>query len=90
MSVSALAQNQSAGGNMTGQQMQPGMANDTQGAEKTANQTEAASNNTAQGVQAAINDTGQFIGNVSETIAKNPVVANASKETQEFFSEGSK
>jgi hypothetical protein len=66
------------------------MLSNMQGAEKTANQPEAASNNTAQGAQAAINDTGQFIGNVSETIAKNPVVANATKETQEFFSEGSK
>ena len=45
--------------------------------------------NTAQGVQ-DINATGQFVGNVSETIAENPVVANATKETQEFFGESSK
>jgi hypothetical protein len=64
--------------------------NVTQGAEKTVNQTGAAASNTAQGVPGAINATGQFVGNVSETIAENPVVANATKETQEFFGESSK
>jgi hypothetical protein len=64
--------------------------NVTQGAEKTVNQTEAAAGNTAQGVQGAINATGQFVGNVSETIAENPVVANATEETQEFFAESAK
>jgi hypothetical protein len=43
-----------------------------------------------QGAQQAINDTGQFVGNVSETIAENPVVGNATQETQEFFAEKSK
>ena len=51
---------------------------------------EQAAGNTAQGVPGAINATGQFVGNVSETIAENPVVANATKETQEFFGESSK
>jgi hypothetical protein len=64
--------------------------NITQGAEKTVNQTEAAAGNTEQGVAGAINATGQFVGNVSETIAENPVVSNATKETQEFFGESAK
>ena len=50
---------------------------------------EVAAGNTAQGVPGAINATGQFVGNVSETIAENPVVGNATKETQEFFGESS-
>ena len=29
-----------------------------------------------------INATGQFVGNVSETMAENPVVTNATEETQ--------
>jgi hypothetical protein len=64
--------------------------NITQGAEKTINQTEAAAGNTEQGAAGAINATGQFVGNVSETIAENPVVGNATKETQEFFAESAK
>ena len=64
--------------------------NVTQGAEKTVDQTGAAAGNTAQGVQGAINATGHFIGNVSETIAENPVVTNATEETQEFFAESAK
>jgi nucleoside permease NupC len=64
--------------------------NVTQGAEKTVNQTEAAAGNTENGVTGAINATGQFVGNVSETIAENPVVANTTKETQEFFGESAK
>ena len=67
-----------------------GQGNVTQGAEKTVNQTEATAGNTAQGVQGAINATGQFVGNVSETIAENPVVTNATEETQEFFAESAK
>jgi hypothetical protein len=64
--------------------------NVTQGAEKTVNQTEAAAGNTEKGIQGAINATGQFVGNVSETIAENPVVTNATEETQEFFAESAK
>ena len=64
--------------------------NVTQGAEKTVNQTETAAGNTENGVTGAINATGQFVGNVSETVAENPVVANATKETQEFFGESAK
>ena len=64
--------------------------NVTQGAEKTVNQTETAADNTENGVTGAINATGQFVGNVSETVAENPVVANATKETQEFFGESAK
>lgn len=44
---------------------------------------------TTQGVQTAINQTGQFVGNVSETIAENPVVTNVTEETQKFFAEKS-
>ena len=73
--------------NKTGELMQSGMTNVSQGAE---NQTETASSNTAQGVQGAINKTGQFIGNVSETIAENPLVTNITGETQKFFGEASK
>jgi hypothetical protein len=64
--------------------------NATRGAEKTVNQTETAAGNTENGVTGAINATGQFVGNVSETVAENPVVANATKETQEFFGESAK
>jgi hypothetical protein len=64
--------------------------NVTQGAEKAVNQKEVAAGNTAQGVPGAINATGQFIGKISETIAENPVVTNATEETQEFFAESSK
>ena len=64
--------------------------NVTKGAEKTVNQTETAEGNTENGVTGAINATGQFVGNVSETIAENPVVSNATKETQEFFGESAK
>jgi hypothetical protein len=73
--------------NQTGEQMQSGMANVSKAAE---NQTKTASSNTAQGVQGAINKTGQFIGNVSETIAENPLVTNITGETQKFFGEASK
>jgi hypothetical protein len=64
--------------------------NVTQGAEKTVNQTETAAGNNENGVTGAINASGQFVGNVSETIAENPVVANATKESQEFFGESAK
>ena len=49
-----------------------------------------AAGNTEKGIQGAINATGQFVGNVSETIAENPVVTNATEETQEFFAESAK
>jgi hypothetical protein len=65
-------------------------SNVTQTAENTANQTEAAIDNSTRGIQTAINQTGQFLGNVSETVAENPVVINASRETQEFFADKSK
>jgi hypothetical protein len=41
------------------------------------------------GTLTAINETGQFVGNVSETVVENPVVANTTEETQ-FFSDKSK
>ena len=44
----------------------------------------------SQGVPGAINQTGKFLGNVSETIAENPVVTNITGETQKFFGEASK
>lgn len=65
-------------------------SNATQTAQVTANQTEAAAGKSTQGVQVAINQTGQFLGNVSETFAENPVVINATGETQEFSAEKSK
>ena len=65
--------------------------NVTQGAEKTVNQTEGSSLAILnRGYKECINATGQFVGNVSETIAENPVVTNATEETQEFFAESAK
>ena len=65
-------------------------SNATQTTQKAANETEASDDNTKQGVERTINGTVEFLGNVSETIAKNPVVGNATQETQEFFAEKSK
>lgn len=45
---------------------------------------------TRQGVEQTINGTAEFLGNVSETTAENPVVGNATQETQKFFAEKSK
>lgn len=42
------------------------------------------------GPQVAINETGQFVGNVSETIAENPITTNITGETQEYFADKSK
>ena len=54
------------------------------------NATQTTDDGTTQGVQQTINGTAEFLGNVSETVAKNPVVANATQETQKFFAEESK
>lgn len=42
------------------------------------------------GAQVAINQTGQFVSNVSETIAENPITTNITGETQEYFADNSK
>jgi hypothetical protein len=42
------------------------------------------------GAQVAINQTGQFVSNVSETIAENPITTNITGETQEYFADKSK
>jgi hypothetical protein len=42
------------------------------------------------GTQVAINQTGQFVSNVSETIAENPITTNITGETQEYFADKSK
>jgi hypothetical protein len=65
-------------------------SNATQTTQGAANETEASIDKTKQGVERTINGTVEFLGNVSETIAKNPVVGNATQETQKFFAEESK
>ena len=90
LAASNVTQEANSTANQTGEQMQSGMANVSQGAENTVNQTKTAVSNTAQGVPGAINQTGKFLGNVSETIAENPVVTNITEETQKFFGEASK
>jgi hypothetical protein len=69
-------------------------SNMTQTEAGTANRTETAADSSTKGIQTAINETGQFLGNVSETVAEtaaeNPVVINATRETQEFFGDKSK
>jgi hypothetical protein len=45
---------------------------------------------TSPGAQIAINETGQFVGNVSETIAENPISTNITGETQEYFADKAK
>ena len=42
------------------------------------------------GAQVAINQTGQFVSNVSETIAENPITTNITGETQEYLADKSK
>jgi hypothetical protein len=42
-------------------------------------------NETAQAAQGALNQTGEFFGNLTGTIAENLIVANVTRETQEFF-----
>jgi glucan phosphoethanolaminetransferase (alkaline phosphatase superfamily) len=65
-------------------------SNCTEAAEQTVNQTGAATSKTTQGVQTAINETEQFVGNVSERAAENPIVTNITGETQKFFADESK
>lgn len=65
-------------------------SNATQTTQGAANETKAPIDKTKQGVEQTINGTVEFLGNVSETIAKNPVVGNATQETQKFFAEESK
>ena len=45
---------------------------------------------TSPGAQIAINETGQFVSNVSETIAENPITTNITGETQEYFADKAK
>lgn len=45
---------------------------------------------TSPGAQIAINETGQFVSNVSETIAENPIATNITGETQEYFADKAK
>lgn len=42
------------------------------------------------GAQIAINQTGQFVSNVTEKIAENPIATNITGETQEYFTDKSK
>jgi hypothetical protein len=65
-------------------------SNATQTTQEAANKTKAAGGDTIQGVEQTVNGTVEFLGNVSETIARNPVVGNATQETQKFFAEESK
>jgi hypothetical protein len=65
-------------------------SNCTEAAEQTVNQTGAATSKTTQGVQTAINETEQFVGNISERAAENPIVTNITGETQKFFADESK
>jgi hypothetical protein len=65
-------------------------SNATQTTQEAANKTKAAGDDTIQGVEQTANGTVEFLGNVSETIARNPVVGNATQETQKFFAEESK
>ena len=90
LAASNVTQEAKSTANQTGEEVQSGMANVSRGAEKTVNQTGTAVSNTVQGVPGAINQTGQFLGNVSETIAENPLVTNITGETQKFFGEASK
>jgi hypothetical protein len=43
-----------------------------------------------QGAQIAINQTGQFVSNVTEKIAENPIATNITGETQGYFTDKSK
>lgn len=65
-------------------------SNATQTTQGAANKNKAAGDDTIQGVEQTVNGTVEFLGNVSETIARNPVVGNATQETQKFFAEESK
>jgi hypothetical protein len=38
-----------------------------------------------QAAQGALNQTGGVLGNLTGTIAENPIVANITREAQEFF-----
>jgi hypothetical protein len=71
--------------NQTGAMTNETKSNATQEGEQAANKTEAVANETAQAAQGALNQTGKFFGNLTGTIAENPIVANVTRETQEFF-----
>ena len=71
--------------NQTGVVANETKSNATQQGEQAANKTEAVANETAQAAQGALNQTGEFFGNLTGTIAENPIVANVTRETQEFF-----
>jgi hypothetical protein len=62
----------------------------TNATQEAANETEASASRASSGALTAINQTGQFVGNVTETVVENPVVSNATTETQEFFADKSK
>jgi cytoskeletal protein RodZ len=71
--------------NQTGAMTNETKSNATQEGEQAANKTEAVANETAQAAQGALNQTGELFSNVTGTIAENPIVANVTRETQEFF-----
>jgi hypothetical protein len=71
--------------NQTGAMANETKSNATQETEQAANKTGAMANETAQAAQGALNQTGGFLGNLTGTIAQNPIVANITRETQEFF-----
>jgi hypothetical protein len=71
--------------NQTGAMTNETKSNATLEGEQAANKTRAVTNETAQAAQGALNQTGEFFGNVTGTIAENPIVANITRETQEFF-----
>jgi len=71
--------------NQTGAMTNETKSNATIEGEQAANKTRAVTNETAQAAQGALNQTGEFFGNVTGTIAENPIVANITRETQEFF-----
>jgi hypothetical protein len=71
--------------NQTGAMTNETKSNATLEGEQAANTTRAVTNETAQAAQGALNQTGEFFGNVTGTIAENPIVANITRETQEFF-----
>lgn len=71
--------------NQTGAMTNETKSNATLQGEQTMNKTGAVANKTAQAAQGALNQTGEFLGNLTGTIAENPIVTNITRETQEFF-----
>jgi hypothetical protein len=71
--------------NQTGAMTNETKSNATLEGEQAANKTRAVTNETAQAAQGALNQTGEFFGNVTGTIAENPIVANITRVSQEFF-----